>query len=271
MSDEKKADPSAIEPPPPLPRLAVDALNEDVQAALASRSDEWDGFTAAVWARIDGTDALGEASLAWPTIVSALKADHAASISDFEARHGEFAEGFALRRAEHDEDQSATVGEVLRQEVETEVAERDGVWAAFHAQVMHRIEEHEHGAVGLADDARVVLRGEVDAELDAMASRFDGEFLDGVERQLFPPAQKPDPWWQRLGESFNDWLRPSPAWGLAAAAAVAAVFVLVRPSPTPEVPADDGRVSISAVRFDGTVTVMADEGIALVWVTDDAS
>ena len=273
------------EPPVPLPSELVEALQADINDGVDARSDEWAGFEAAVWARIDETtEAELGADATWPAIASALRADHHDAVADFEAHHAAFADGVALRWAEQSEASAretgaVTVGDVLRAEVDeaVEVRERAGAWSPFAQQVLRTIEDYERDQAAVSDRLAHAMREEVDAELDALASRFDRDFREGVERRIFRAAREARPWWSEFSDAVRAWLSPRPTFGFAVAAAAAVVFAVVLPRTStgpgtvavPEV--DSGHVSISAVRFDGTVTVMPDDGIAVVWVSNDAS
>ena len=255
----------------PLAVAVRDALAADVNDAVAEGPAPWDDFADGVWARIDETPEAATGS-AWTAITEALREDNASALADFEARVAEFEDGFALRRAEDLDANAVTIGDMLREEVDAAVAEKDGVWSAFAHQVMMAIDHAESERVGVDVSALAALRADVDAELDAMAPRFDRDFKEEVERRIFRAGRESEPWWSRVGETVRGWLQPSPGLGLAVAAAAAVAFVVVRTPAPPAVPVvDDGRVSISAVRFEGDVTVMPDEGIAVVWVTDNAS
>ena len=250
--------------------VALGALKEDVDDAVTAREGEWADMDALVWARIDEApeDALA-ASPQWSQIAAALREEHAVELGELEARHGEWNDGFSLRWAEDADQGAATVGDMLRSEVASAVDDKTHAWSAFAHQVMWAIERAR--PVGNDDNAMAMLRDEVESELDALAPRFDSDFREGVERRIFREGQTVQPWWRRWSDAFTDWLQPSPGLGLAAAAAAAVVLVVVRPTSVPEPTPDAGQVSISAVRFDGTVTVMPDDGIAVVWVTGDAS
>ena len=257
-----------------LPASLSAALTESSSEALQALDDdqEWEGFGAAVWARIDETDEdhLG-ASEAWPRVAAALREDHAAALGAFEAQLSEFNDGFALRWVEDRDRDAETLGDVLRAEVETAVDAKTGVWSAFAHQVMLAIDQAEGRSGEVTDRAIAALRAEVDSELDAMAPRFDRDFREGVERKIFRSARTPLPWWSRIADAVGAWFRPNPALGFAAAAAAVALFAVLPGPPREVIEPAGGRVSISAVRFGGTVTVMPDDGIAVVWVTDSAS
>ncbi len=265
----------------------VSALRESVTDEVEPREDEWPGFGAAVFARVDendelgrpGDEALGASDRSWKVIAETLRADHAAAIADFEAQLDEFADGVALRWAEDADSSGPTLGDVMRAEVGDEMAGKKRVWSAFVHQVLAVIDRHQRRALaagpeGIADGLGQALRDEVDVELNAVAHRFDGDFRDGIERKIFRAARRSPPWWWRPRSRPSSWLPPStpafarPAFGLAAAAIVALLWV-VRPYPSSEPDAAAGTVSISAVRFGGSVTVMPDDGIAIVWVSED--
>ena len=250
------------------------ALKAEALEALDDAEADWVSFESMVWARVDETE-LDEESAVWSQIVEVLREDTAAALADLERSQDEFVEGWSLRWAESLEADDETVGAILREEVESAVKAKDGAWSAFAHQVMAQIEEADGAPMDLlADQAIDALRRDVDSELDAVAPRFDRDFREGVERRIFRAARSPVPWWSALRDTVGNWLTPSPRFGLAAATAAAVVAAFVIPTVDRETPSE-GKVSISAVRFEGsTVTVMPDndnDGIALVWVTDSSS
>ena len=253
------------------------ALHEDFEDALEERAGEFNDMQSLVWARIDeiSEEDLG-ATPGWSPIVEALRADHAAALADLEIRRGEFADGSALLLAEDAEIEAQTLGSVLRDEVEAAVTAKDGAWSAFSNQVMAEVARIDGSpAEAAADEAIRSFKVEIDSELDAMAPRFDRDFREGVERRIFRSARATPDWWQSVKAAWSSMFQPIPSMGLAAATAAAVTLAIMVPSSDSETPASDVKVSISAVRFGAsTVTVMPDndnDGIALVWVTDDAS
>ena len=215
-----------------LPAEIRAALADEHAGLLTEPEADWPAFEAAMWARIDETaeDQMG-ASDAWPAIAAAIRDDHAAAIADFEAKHGEFSDGVALRWVEQSEGAADTLADVLRSEVDDAVSAKDGVWSAFAHQVLMAIDRAEAVPTAITDQAIQSFKAEVESELDAMAPRFDRDFREGIERRIFRAAR--EPWWQRLGESIRNILQPTPGFGLAAAAAAAAFLVIARPLADP--------------------------------------
>ncbi|MEL7367574.1 MAG: hypothetical protein AAFN74_01585 [Myxococcota bacterium] len=293
------------------------ALIEEVDTVVADSSEDWDGFSGAIWARIDETpedqigfegESLGAAlrgvaevppppdgdtawstfadavfarvdesdgvDAKWSSLVELLREDHIEALSAFDVLHEEFNDGFALRWAEHSEASASTVGDVLRSEVDSEVQSKARAWSAFAYQVLAAIDRGESRPTKTVDRALTALRDDFDAEMLAMAPRFDADFREGVERRIFRSATQSKTWWQALGERLQQWL--SPEFGFVAVATAVALFTVVSVQPSVTTPdpvrsSIPGRVSISKVEFDGDVMVVPDEGIAVVWMTDTAS
>lgn len=265
-------EPTVDEVAPPSASVRA-ALEDELRAAVEPYDPrDWSSFTDGVWARIDG-EAPARTALepeGWAEIAEVLREDHAEALATFEARSSDFSDGFALRWAEDEDATAETIGDLLRAEVDAEVAAKDGAWSAFAQQVLIAI---DHAASErTAATAVVALREDVKAELDAMAPKFDRAFREGVERRIFRSARESRSWWAPITDRLRQWLQPSPGLGLAVAAAAAVTVIVIPPSSTPPISdGEAGRVSISAVRFEGDVTVMPADGIAVVWVTDDAS
>ncbi len=270
MADADEAMVDEVAPPSAAVRAALE--EELLVAAEPYNERDWSSFVDAVWARIDD-DPPPRTALepeGWASVNEVLREDHAEALAAFEARSSDFADGFALRWAEDEETGGETVGDLLRAEVDAEVASKDGTWSAFAQQVLIAIDHA--GSERTAATAVAALREDVEAELDAMAPRFDRAFREDVERRIFRSAREPRSWWAPIADRLRAWLQPSPGLGLAVAAAAAVAIIVIPPSSTPpSSDAESGRVSISAVRFEGDVTVMPADGIAVVWVTDDAS
>ena len=173
------------------------------------------------------------------------------------------------------------LGALLREEVEGELEKRDGQWSAFTAQVFRRVDQAELAAERMSLEERAIdmMRAEVDGELAEMMPRFDRAFKDGIEQRIWDAAREQPSLGARISEWLSSWkkmLAPRPL-GLAMAAA-AAIVVAVTFNPLgvqnggEEVAiGNSGSVSVDRVDFEGTVTVMSEDGLTVVWLADDAT
>jgi hypothetical protein len=154
-----------------------------------------------------------------------------------------------------------TVTELLRQETERELASRSVHWQPFTQQVLRRIdgEARAQSQRGLEDQVLQTLREEVDAELTSRQPHFEGPFVEAVQSRIFKEGigTRPQPtrWWRQL------WLRP-----LVAATAVAAGWLFVVSGGGPVPGSEPQEVHIQKLSFDGSATVVAEEGLTVVWV-----
>jgi hypothetical protein len=174
------------------------------------------------------------------------------------------------------------LGALLREEVEQEIAKRDGEWNAFTAHVFRKADQAElvEARMSLEERAVEMMRAEVGGELAEMLPRFDRDFRDGVEQRIWRSAREQPSFWSRASEWFASMKRslsPRPigfAMAAAAAVAIAVTYAPVPPNGPSVVPVtvgQSGRVSVDRVSFEGTATVLSDEGITVLWLTDDAT
>lgn len=170
---------------------------------------------------------------------------------------------------------TVTVGELLREDTREELERRDGEWNAFTSAVFRQLdlEDLGHARASLEDQALDLFKAEIEAELTASAPRFEEAFKEGVEARIFASAREPS-WWEKLQAAAKDLFRPAPMFRMAGAAAAFGVLMLavVSRSPDPEVIAEalPGEVSVESIGFEGTVTVVPQQGVTVIWLSDDA-
>lgn len=164
----------------------------------------------------------------------------------------------------------------LKGEVDQELLRRDGEWSAFTASVFRQIDgaEAEVTRMSVEDQAIAGLKSEVDAELAEMAPRFEASFRAGIEQRIWQAAkQQPT-----LGERITAWmdqlgrllLPHSRSLGLAAAmAAILVAIALGGLFTSGDETLGDSQVSVDRVSFEGSVTVMQEDGSPVVWLADD--
>lgn len=164
-----------------------------------------------------------------------------------------------------------TTSELLREETREALIDREGHWNPFTEQVMARIdaEDRLQAQVGLERQISAALSAEADRELVDLASRFEGGFLEEVEGRIFREGMET----RDAAETAStiaegpSWLERLRAWWAApvafAGAAAAALLVL---APFEERPAELGEVWVDKLDIDGTATVVAEEGLTVVWV-----
>jgi hypothetical protein len=173
-----------------------------------------------------------------------------------------------------DEKKTVTVKELLEEQVGHELERRDGEWSAFTASVFRQIDSEDRGVAraSLEDQAIELFKAEIGSELNSIAPRFDEAFKDSVEQRIFASAKEPS-LWERLKSAASDLMRPQIAWRFAGAAAAAGVFALaIVQNPGTEMVAEvrPGEVSVESIGFEGTVTVVPQQGVTVIWLSDDA-
>lgn len=171
----------------------------------------------------------------------------------------------------------ASVEELLGQDTHEEIARREGEWTAFTSAVFARIDDEDLGLarMPLEDQAIDLFRQDVAGELSELAPRFEEGFKEEIEQRIWNAARAPT-----LADRIRGFFeRPFGdgigfGWAGAMAAAVALVAVTGWPTdPKPQQIAENipGEVSVKRVSFEGTVTVMPDDGLTVIWLADDAS
>lgn len=193
--------------------------------------------------------------------------DEAIAARDF---HG-VADAAIARAVEATEASAPEVAALLRAEATAAADARD--WGMFSASVDETIRADRRATARAPLDEQAIshLRAEVEAELDAVAPRFEKKFAKDVDKGI--AADRPG-----LFDGIVEWFRDltTPArWaigGLATAgAALLVLFATATPPPSiPDGPqmAQIGEVSVDDVSFEGTITVMSDDGIAVIWLSD---
>lgn len=176
------------------------------------------------------------------------------------------------------------LGALLRREVDDELAQRDGEWSAFTSGVFRTIDgaELEVTRMSVEDRAIAAMKAEVDAELAELAPLFDAGFRQGVEQKIWQSAKEQPTWGARIGgwlDSLRRTLFPDVGFrGLGLVAAAAAVILVValggvfdQPVAPPELTPPTNQVTIANLSYEGSVTVMQNEGVAVVWLADDGT
>lgn len=170
-------------------------------------------------------------------------------------------------------------GALLREEAEAELNKREGEWDAFTASVFRRVDNEDLALerMSLEDRAIGLMKAEVDGELSEMLPRFDRAFQKEVEQRIWRAAREQPTFGERVSNwwsSFREKMMPR-TMGFAAAAAAAALVFAVWPGPSADVVplavAPEGTVSVERVSFEGTVTVMEEGGITVVWLADNVA
>lgn len=169
--------------------------------------------------------------------------------------------------------------DLLRESMEEELRRRDGEWSAFSAQVDAKIATSLRAEQRLAPDARAIagLKGQVESELADLEPRFEGAFLAGIERRIWRSAiERPsslarvrawiDERRHRRGVRFA--LATAFAGGLAIALAVADSPRSLGPAGGRGGVGQEGAVEVERVSFEGTVTVMPEDGMTVLWLAD---
>lgn len=174
-------------------------------------------------------------------------------------------------------EQPFPLGALLREEVDAELSKRDGEWNAFTARVFRTIDQASivEQRMSLEERAIEVMRAQVDGELAEMTPRFEREFKLGIEQKVWRAAREKPTLGARVSEWVSSWkkmLAPRPIGFAMAAAAAVAIAVAYNPLPAVPNAGDVGaRVSVDRVSFEGTVTVMAEDGMTVMWLADDAT
>ena len=247
--------------------------------------------------RVDEVDAEEAADADWvdglpPVWASALRGISRRELAAVEDRFAGFAAAVSRRLDRPvvpDPDHARSVGELLRTDARAELGRREGDWTAFGAQLAARLDREVRAeqARPLEERAFTALKREVDRELGAVAPRFEGDFRAAVDarvREVGPPgrsgwsrASQGDPgpgrrFWRsvvravRRAVSLED-----RGLGVAAAAAAAALLVVwvtsSGPAPGRPVPLT-GTVRVEEVTFQGSVAVMPEDGVTVVFLSD---
>jgi len=149
---------------------------------------------------------------------------------------------------------SIETSRLLQDEVNAELAQREGHWTAFSTQIFERLEREERRIEGrgLESQAIAQLVADVDQSLVEMEPRLAHGFREEVEARVFRSGMDAAPWWRR------GWLRLAPA--PLALAAAALFFVVPGAEPGPR------GVVVERLSVEGTATVFADEGVTVVWM-----
>ncbi|MEM1023868.1 MAG: hypothetical protein AAGD10_00580 [Myxococcota bacterium] len=150
---------------------------------------------------------------------------------------------------------SIDTSQLLQEEVQEELARREGHWTAFSTQLFERLDKESRQAEAEGLEARAVaqLAADVDQSLVELEPRMAKAFREEVEARVFRSGMSPEPWWRRR------WLHLMPA-PLALAAAAALLLVV----PTPEM--GPRGVVVERLSVEGAATVFADEGVTVVWM-----
>ncbi len=173
----------------------------------------------------------------------------------------------------------ASVEELLTEDAAQEIARRDGEWSAFTMAVFDRIDDEDLGVarLPLEDQAVDLFRHEIAGELADLAPRFEEGFREGVEQRIWNAAREPT-LMDRIRAYFDRSLGEGLGWSVGWAGAMAAALAIVTVN---GIPGNDdtsqiaenipGEVSVESVSFEGTVTVMPNNGVTVVWLSDDAN
>lgn len=172
----------------------------------------------------------------------------------------------------------ASVKELLTEDAAQEIARRDGEWNAFTAAVFDRIDDEDLGVLRMPmeDQAIDLFRQEVAGELAELAPRFEEGFREGVEQRIWNAAREPTIF-DRVRAFFDRSLGEGIGWSVGWAGAMAAALAIVTVTGIPGnergaqiAENNPGAVSVESVSFEGTVTVMPNDGVTVVWLSDDA-
>lgn len=173
------------------------------------------------------------------------------------------------------------LGALLRSHDAGELARRDGQWDAFSAQVFKEIDRRELATARLTLEDRAVehLKRSVESEVAHMTPRFERNFGADVEARIWRAAKQPSLGEQlaRLWGQFKESLAPRRLGYAATAAALAAGLFWMQSAPsaldagTGIARTSDGHVRVDSVTFQGTVTVMSEDDMTLVWLDDATS
>ncbi|MCC7384710.1 MAG: hypothetical protein IT384_22870 [Deltaproteobacteria bacterium] len=253
MIDPRDEDEGPIDPVDADPRV-VKLLERERQQLLAERDAEWPRFLSRVLQRIE---AEAETPPLTADVRAALSAELEREVAARDAHWGTF----TARVLERIEDEVAveleggdpSLGRMLRAESEAALAAQD--FAGFEPARLP------------TESAEVqVFKREVATELRVMAPRFEGPFEAEVEQRL--PRRS-----VRSRAPHRDrGLRRTLGAVIVSVAAMLLVLVM-RPWPQePSAPAvARGEIQIDALRFEGTVTVTRDQGIAVIWLAETPS
>lgn len=147
--------------------------------------------------------------------------------------------------------------EILRRHIEREIERRDGDWASFRASILERIETMEREGSDEGEEER-----------GAWSDRERRDLISGCLTFLSTPFA-----------SFR--LRTWAGLGLATAVSVLLLSLATTrlpglnarktAAPAAGIAESRGRVSLDRVSFEGTLTVMNEGGLTVVWLTDSAS
>ena len=169
------------------------------------------------------------------------------------------------------------IGDVLRDGTAAELERRDGEWSAFSASVFRQIDAQsiEETRMTIEDRAIAMMRANVEGELAEIEPRLETQFARGVEQRIWRAAKATPTLKERIAGWF-EWLpnasllRPA---GFAAAAAMAivalAMFGIEQPPPALAPP--QGHVTVDRMSFAGTATLLDEDGLSVVWLSDDES
>ncbi|MGF1509064.1 MAG: hypothetical protein ACFB9M_06130 [Myxococcota bacterium] len=162
------------------------------------------------------------------------------------------------------ERKSYMVSDLLKAETEAELERRGSHWEPFVHQVFVRLDADQRvtGQRSLEDQAVEALRASVEAELTELQPHFEGPFSEAVQAQIFKEGigrTQEETGWSRVVAWFRKrWFQPV----LLGAAATAAWLLVTGP---PSALAED-EVRVQKLSFEGSATVVAEEGLTVVWV-----
>lgn len=242
-------------------------LREELDAELEAQ--DWTAFATGV---LDGI----EAEEAAPALGAALREEVAEAVAAREGAWADFHQSVMARVEAEAATETVTVAELLTEETEAELLRRDGEWDAFAARVFEAVDAEERALEQAPLEAQAValLKDEIEGEVDALDPHFAGPFAAQIEKEIFKSAQVPESAATRLWNWVKQMFAPEQgAYGwVAAAAAVLLVFGVTRlpeTGPTP-VPGESlaGRVTVEQVSFAGDVTVLPDDGLTVVWLSE---
>lgn len=254
-------------------------LDEDVspESERVLRADEVDSHEAADAALVEGLPAGWSAALRQAS--ARELAAVASRFSEFPAAVWDRLDRPLDTKRSPAPEFSESLGTLLRADVSTELGRREGDWSAFAAQLDARLDRNHRREAERPLEERAIgaLRDEVDRELSEVGPRLEGSFRRQVERRVEQPGPPADSWWSRVRALVRRTLSfDNSGLGLAAAAAAAMLLVVWvsipgPPStsrPTGVEPGPSGTVRVEEVSFEGSVAVIPQEGVTVVFLSE---
>ena len=174
-----------------------------------------------------------------------------------------------IERKVAEEPESSLMTGLLRADSARELESREGQWSAFTEGVRRRIGEEARKEARAPLDVRAIatLKDEVAAELEEIAPRFERRFAAELAERI---ETEGDGFFARAWSRLREWISaPAGRWALAGAVAAglaAAILLAPQPSEDIELAAWDRSVRVDQLSFEGTVTVMNREGVAVIWL-----